>query len=63
MGKLPQMSKKNRGRKLKRWHELQSYFIKRIEKYLNSKGKILIGWDEILEGGLAKMLLFNLGEE
>lgn len=34
-------------------HELQSYFIKRIEKYLTSKGRKLIGWDEILEGGLA----------
>lgn len=34
-------------------HYLQSYFVQRIEKYLNSKGKILIGWDEILEGGLA----------
>jgi hexosaminidase len=33
--------------------ELQSYFIKRIEKFLNEKGKKLIGWDEILEGGLA----------
>lgn len=33
--------------------ELQSYFIKRIEKFINSKGKKLIGWDEILEGGLA----------
>ncbi len=33
--------------------ELQSYFIKRIEKYLISKNKRLIGWDEILEGGLA----------
>ncbi|MCD6374227.1 MAG: beta-N-acetylhexosaminidase, partial [Caldisericaceae bacterium] len=33
--------------------ELQSYFIKRMEKYINSKGKKLIGWDEILEGGLA----------
>ena len=33
--------------------ELQSYFIKRIEKFLNSKNKKLIGWDEILEGGLA----------
>ncbi len=33
--------------------ELQSYFIRRIEKFLNSKGKRLIGWDEILEGGLA----------
>jgi hexosaminidase len=34
-------------------HELQSYFIRRIEKFLLSKGKRLIGWDEILEGGLA----------
>ena len=39
---------------LKDEHELQSYFIQRIEKYLNSKGKKLIGWDEILEGGLAE---------
>ncbi|MEM9681099.1 MAG: beta-N-acetylhexosaminidase, partial [Bacteroidota bacterium] len=38
---------------LKDEHELQSYFIKRIEKYLNSKGRQIIGWDEILEGGLA----------
>src|SRR4030095_6565101 len=38
---------------LKNTHELQSYFIQRIEKYLNSKGKSIIGWDEILEGGLA----------
>ena len=34
-------------------HELQSYFIKRIEKFVESKGKRIIGWDEILEGGLA----------
>jgi hexosaminidase len=38
---------------LKDEHELQSYFIKRIEKYVNSKGRTIIGWDEILEGGLA----------
>jgi len=38
---------------LKDEHELQSYFISRIEKYINSKGKQIIGWDEILEGGLA----------
>ena len=38
---------------LKDEHELQSYFIQRMEKYLNAKGRILIGWDEILEGGLA----------
>lgn len=34
-------------------HELQSYFIRHIEKFLNGKGKQIIGWDEILEGGLA----------
>jgi hexosaminidase len=39
--------------KLKDEHELQSYFITRIEKFVNSKGKQIIGWDEILEGGLA----------
>ena len=33
--------------------ELQSYFIKRIETFLSGKGKRLVGWDEILEGGLA----------
>ena len=38
---------------LKDEHELQSYFIKRIEEFINSKGRKLIGWDEILEGGLA----------
>ena len=38
---------------LKDENELQSYFIKRLEKMLQEKGKKLIGWDEILEGGLA----------
>lgn len=38
---------------LKDTHELQSSFIKRFDKYLASKGRRLIGWDEILEGGLA----------
>lgn len=38
---------------LKDEHGLQSYFIQRIEKYVNSKGRNIIGWDEILEGGLA----------
>ncbi len=39
--------------KLEDEHELQSYFIQRIEKFLNQNGRKLIGWDEILEGGLA----------
>ncbi|HEY1112667.1 MAG TPA: family 20 glycosylhydrolase, partial [Chitinophagaceae bacterium] len=38
---------------LKNEEELQSYFIKRIEKFLVSKKRKMIGWDEILEGGLA----------
>jgi hexosaminidase len=38
---------------LKDEHELQSYFIKRINRFLGTKNKKLIGWDEILEGGLA----------
>ena len=38
---------------LKDEHELQSYFITRMEKYINAHGKKIIGWDEILEGGLA----------
>ncbi len=38
---------------LKDEHGLQSYFITRMEKYINSKGKQIVGWDEILEGGLA----------
>ncbi|QOG00741.1 beta-N-acetylhexosaminidase [Flavobacterium sp. MDT1-60] len=38
---------------LKDEHGLQSYFIQRMEKYINGKGRTLIGWDEILEGGLA----------
>lgn len=38
---------------LKDEHEVQSYFVRRIEKFINSKGKKMIGWDEILEGGLA----------
>ncbi len=39
--------------KLKDEHELQSYFIRRMEKFLNQQGRQIIGWDEILEGGLA----------
>jgi hexosaminidase len=38
---------------LKDEHELQSWFISRMDKYIASKGRRLIGWDEILEGGLA----------
>ena len=44
---------KIREMQLKDEHELQSHFVKRMEKYINSKNRVLVGWDEILEGGLA----------
>jgi len=49
----PKCQKRIQDNHLKDEHELQSYFVQRIEKYINSKGKKIIGWDEILEGGLA----------
>src|SRR5260221_4499621 len=51
--RCPLCQKRIKDEGLKDEHELQSYFIQRIEKYLNSKGRTLVGWDEILEGGLA----------
>ncbi|UNY97466.1 beta-N-acetylhexosaminidase [Zhouia spongiae] len=51
--RCPNCQKRIKEEGLENEHELQSYFIQRIEKYLNSKGKSIIGWDEILEGGLA----------
>jgi len=42
-----------KSKNLKDEHELQSYFVQRIEQFVNSKGRKIIGWDEILEGGLA----------
>lgn len=49
----PACQKRIREEGLKNENELQSYFITRIEKYLNAHGRKIIGWDEILEGGLA----------
>jgi len=51
--KCPRCQQRIRGEGLKNEAELQSYFIKRIEKFINARGRRLIGWDEILEGGLA----------
>ncbi|MEO6613540.1 MAG: beta-N-acetylhexosaminidase [Chitinophagaceae bacterium] len=51
--KCPLCQQRMKENNLKDEHELQSYFIQRMEKYLNKKGRSLIGWDEILEGGLA----------
>jgi hexosaminidase len=49
----PKCQKRIKELGLKDEHELQSYFVHRIEKFVNSKGRRIIGWDEILEGGLA----------
>ena len=51
--KCPLCQKRMKEEGLKDEHELQSYFIQRMEKFLSSKGRNIIGWDEILEGGLA----------
>ncbi|MET3876572.1 family 20 glycosylhydrolase [Chitinophaga sp. OAE865] len=51
--KCPKCQARMKQEGLKDEHALQSYFIQRMEKYLNSKGRQIIGWDEILEGGLA----------
>lgn len=51
--KCPKCQQRMKDEGLKNEGELQSYFIKRVEKILLSKGKTLVGWDEILEGGLA----------
>ena len=49
----PNCQKRIKHEKLKDEHELQSYFIQKIEKFVNNNGRKIIGWDEILEGGLA----------
>lgn len=49
----PKCQQRMREKGLKDEHELQSYFITRMENFLHSRNRKLIGWDEILEGGLA----------
>ncbi|HBG69456.1 MAG: hypothetical protein A2W93_01415 [Bacteroidetes bacterium GWF2_43_63] len=49
----PKCQERMKSENLKSEEELQSYFIRRIEKFLNANNRQLIGWDEILEGGLA----------
>ena len=51
--KCPKCQNRIRKEELKDEKGLQSYLIHRVEKFLNSHGRKLIGWDEILEGGLA----------
>ncbi|HEY3371282.1 MAG TPA: beta-N-acetylhexosaminidase [Prolixibacteraceae bacterium] len=51
--KCPKCQARIKAENLKDEHELQSYFISKMEKYVNEKGRTIIGWDEILEGGIA----------
>ena len=51
--KCPKCRKRMKDYRLKDEKELQSYLIHRVEKFLNAHGRKLIGWDEILDGGLA----------
>ncbi|MBQ3026554.1 MAG: beta-N-acetylhexosaminidase [Alistipes sp.] len=50
----PDCQKRIQEEGLKDEHELQSYFMKRVEKFLAKNGRNMIGWDEILEGGVSK---------
>ena len=52
--KCPRCQARMKQEGLKNEHELQSYFIRRIEKFINAQGRTLIGWSEIREGGLAQ---------
>ena len=51
--KCPKCQARMKEHHLKDVHQLQSYFIKRIDDFLVSKGRVLVGWDEIMDGGLA----------
>ena len=51
--KCPKCQARMKEHQLKDVHQLQSYFIKRIDDFLVSKGRVLVGWDEIMDGGLA----------
>lgn len=52
--KCPACQKRMKDEGLKSLDELQSYFIQQIEKHVNSKGRRIIGWDEIVDGGIAE---------
>ena len=61
----PHCKKRMDDEHLEDYDQLQSYFIKRVEKIANKHGKTIIGWDEILDGGLAPnaMVMSWRGEE
>lgn len=52
--KCPKCQARMKAEGLRSEEELQSYFVRRIGRFLESKGRRLVGWDEILEGGLAE---------
>ena len=52
--KCPHCQKRIKEEGLKDEHQLQSYFMERIEKWLAERGRSIIGWDEILQGGISK---------
>jgi hexosaminidase len=49
----PKCQKRMKDEGLKNEAELQSWFIRRMEKFINAKGKRIIGWEEIMDGGLS----------
>ncbi|MHC4506736.1 MAG: beta-N-acetylhexosaminidase, partial [Planctomycetota bacterium] len=52
--KCPDCQRRMRENEIKGLHRLQSYFMQRMEKFINKHGRRMIGWDEILSGGLAE---------
>lgn len=50
----PQCRARKAAEHLQNENELQSYFVRRLEKFINAKGRTLVGWSEIREGGLAQ---------
>ena len=50
----PDCQKRIKEEGLKDEHQLQSYFMERVERWLNERGRSIIGWDEILQGGISK---------
>lgn len=53
MERMPELPEKIKELGIKDEHELQTYLTTRIEKFLNANGRQILGWDEMLEGGLA----------
>ncbi|MBQ9138228.1 MAG: beta-N-acetylhexosaminidase [Alistipes sp.] len=50
----PHCQKRIKDEGLRDEHQLQSYFMERVERWLNERGRSIIGWDEILQGGISK---------